>query len=27
MIKNNLNNIILAAIGVVIGWLIGYFIA
>jgi ABC-type lipoprotein release transport system permease subunit len=27
MIKNNLNNIILAVIGVVIGWIIGYFIA
>ena len=27
MIKNNLNNIIPAAIGIVIGWLIGYFIA
>jgi ABC-type lipoprotein release transport system permease subunit len=27
MIKNNLNNIIPAAIGVVIGWIIGYFIA
>ena len=25
--KNNLNNIIPAAIGIVIGWLIGYFIA
>ena len=27
MIKNNLNNIIPAAIGIVIGWLIGYFIS
>ena len=27
MINNNLNNIIPAAIGIVIGWVIGYFIA